>query len=237
MQFLPDTADPDEGDTVQVVTTAITHVAVALDELTDQLEIANRRVGAVTAAQSTEAELGRLFVRAAAFAVSAVAEAQDEARQLVADARREAERILADARGHADAIVEEAERSTTLPPGSAVQIQAALDGFTHVNAEFIKELQFLRDSLQPSLTPSTTTPTGELRPPTEVAAVPATAGSGWQPEIRRMPASATAGSDVISLDGLLASAWHPSPAASPNSSPHVPRSSGRSRKRLRDNRG
>src|SRR5271155_2026276 len=111
MQFLPDTAYSHEGDTVQAVTTAVTHVAVALDELKDQLEIANRRVGEAAAAQITEAELGRLFVRAAEFADSAVAEAQDDARRLMADARREAERILADARAHAAAIIEEAERS------------------------------------------------------------------------------------------------------------------------------
>jgi hypothetical protein len=167
MQFLPDTAYSHEGDTVQAVTTAVTHVAVALDELKDQLEIANRRVGEVAAAQITEAELGRLFVRAAAFADTAIAEAEDEARQVVAGARREAERILADARANADAIIEEAERSTSLPPAVALQVQAALDGFTHVNAELIKELDFLRDSLQPRLTPSTTTAalSGALPPP------------------------------------------------------------------------
>jgi hypothetical protein len=85
---------------------------------------------------------------------------------VVAEARREAERILADARGNADAIIEEAERSTTLPPAVALQVQAALDGFTHVNAELIKELDFLRDSLQPRLTPSTTAAlTGAPPPP------------------------------------------------------------------------
>src|SRR5580704_9239350 len=110
MQYLPDAAHPNDGDTVQAVTNAVTHVAVALDELKDQLEIANRRVSEVAAAQTTEAELGRLFVRAAEFADSAIAEAQDEARQVVADAHRQADRILAIARGHADAIIDEAER-------------------------------------------------------------------------------------------------------------------------------
>src|SRR5580658_962654 len=103
MQFLPDDAYPDEGAVVQAVTAAVTHVAIALDELKNQLEIANRRVGEAAAARITEAELGQLFVRAAAFADSVIAEAQDEARRVVDDARREAERILADTRGIADA--------------------------------------------------------------------------------------------------------------------------------------
>lgn len=218
MQYLPDAAYPNQPDTVQAVTNAVSHVAIALDELKDQLEMANRRVTEVAAAQITEAELGQLFVRAAKFADSAIAEAQDDARQLVADARREAQRILADARDDADAIIEEAkQRSTTLPPAFAVHVQAALDGFTHVNAEFIKELELLRGALQPALSPSTTART-EVRRPTEVAAlaVPtATAGSEWQPEVPEVRAASPAATDVTSLDSLLAGAWHPSPAANP----------------------
>jgi hypothetical protein len=216
MQYPPDTAYPDEGDTVQAVTTAVTHVAVALDELKDQLEIANRRVSEVAAAQTTEAELGRLFVRAAEFADSAIAEAQDEARQVVADAHRQADRILAIARGHADAIIEEAERSTTLPSAFALHVQAALDGFTHVNAEFMKEVEFLRDSLQPALTPAATR--AEMRRPPEVGAVTVpsvTAGNEGRPAVPEVAASTPAAADANSLDSLLANAWHPAPAASP----------------------
>ena len=151
MQFLPDAAYPNEGDTVQAVTNAVTHVAVALDELKDQLEIANRRVGEVAAAQITEAELGRLFVRAAQFADTAVAEAEDEARQLVAAGASQAEQILADARREADAIIEEAHRSARLGVAAAQQVQSTIDGFTRVNRELIRELESLRDVIQPEL--------------------------------------------------------------------------------------
>ncbi|HXQ62961.1 MAG TPA: hypothetical protein VN796_11550 [Acidimicrobiales bacterium] len=153
MQFLPDAAHPDEGDkgdTVRAVAVAVTHVAVALDELKDQLEVANRRVAEVTSAHITEAELGRLFVRAAEFADSAVADAEDEARRLVAAARMDAERILTDARIEAESIIEEAQRMG-LPAAAAEQVHATIDGFTRVNRELIKELEFLRDVLQPQL--------------------------------------------------------------------------------------
>jgi regulator of protease activity HflC (stomatin/prohibitin superfamily) len=158
MQFLPDAAYPNEGDTVQAVTNAVTHVAVALDELKDQLEIANRRVGEVAAAQITEAELGRLFVRAAQFADTAIAEAEDEARQLVAAGASQAEQIVADARREADAIIEEAHRAARLGVAAAEQVQTTIDGFTRVNRELIKELEFLRDIIQPELTAGAASP-------------------------------------------------------------------------------
>ncbi|HXQ75061.1 MAG TPA: DivIVA domain-containing protein [Acidimicrobiales bacterium] len=172
MQFLPDAAHPNDGDTVHAVATAVTHVAMALDELKEQLEIANRRVGEVAAAQITETELGRLFVRAAEFADSAIAEAEEEARQVVADARMDAERILADARIEAESIIEEVQR---LPPAAAEQVQATIDGFTHINRELIKELEFLRDTLQPQL--------GAPTAPSLSAAPPVTDAPASYPDI------------------------------------------------------
>jgi hypothetical protein len=151
MTYLPDSVHPGESDTVLAVTTAVTHVAVALDELKDQLEIANRRVGEVAAAQITEAELGRLFVRAAQFADSAIAEAEDEARQLIAAAKRDAERILADARVEAEALIEEGHRSSELGAAAAEQVQATIEGFTRVNQELMKDLEILREAIQPEL--------------------------------------------------------------------------------------
>jgi hypothetical protein len=163
MQFLPDAAHPNDGDTVHAVTTAVTHVAVALDELKEQLEIANRRVTEVAAAQITEAELGRLFVRAAEFADNAIAEAEEEARRLVASARLDAERILADARIEAESIIDEAQHAS-LPGAAAEQVQATIDGFTHINRELIKELAYLRNTLQPQLGAPVTPSLSEPRP-------------------------------------------------------------------------
>ncbi len=151
MQFLPDATHPHEGDTVHAVATAVNHVAVALDELKDQLEIANRRVAEVTTAQITEAELGRLFVRAAEFADEAVAEAEEHARRLLADARIQAERIMADARIEAESIIEESQRAGLPAAAAAEQVHATIDGFTRVNQELIKELEVLRGVLQPQL--------------------------------------------------------------------------------------
>jgi len=157
MQFLPEAVYPNEGDTVQAMASAVTHVALALDDLKDQLEIANRRVGEVAAAQITEAELGRLFVRAAQFADSAVAEAQEEARSVVAAADQEAQRILADARREAEAMIEEGQRSSELGIAAAQQVRATIDGFTRVNNELVRDLEFLREIIQPQL-PAGTTP-------------------------------------------------------------------------------
>jgi hypothetical protein len=95
--------------------------------------------------------LGRLFVRAAQFADTAIAEAEDEARQLVAAGASQAEQILADARRAADAIIEEAHRSARLGVAAAEQVQSTIDGFTRVNRELIRELEFLRDVIQPEL--------------------------------------------------------------------------------------
>ena len=150
MTYLPDSVHPGEGDTVLAVTTAVTHVAVALDELKDQLEIANRRVGEVAAAQITEAELGRLFVRAAQFADTAIAEAEDEARQLIVAANREADRILTDARVEAEALIEEGRRSSAVE-----QVQATIEGFSRVNQELMREFEILRQVIQPELAAGT----------------------------------------------------------------------------------
>ncbi len=149
MQFLPDAAYPNEGDSVQAMAGAVTHVAMALDELKEQLELANRRVGEVAAAQITEAELGRLFVRAAQFADTAIADAEQEAGGVVAAAKVEAERILAGAKQEATAIVEESQRVSRLSADAALQVQATIEGFTRVNQELARELKFLVDVLQP----------------------------------------------------------------------------------------
>jgi cell division septum initiation protein DivIVA len=183
----PNSGSSDAGDTVQAVTTAVTHVAVALDELREQLEIANRRVGEMAAAKITEDELGRLFVRAAQFADSAIADAHEEARRVLNDARDQAERIMADARGRADAIIEEAQQSNALPPAVAAQLHATIDGFTHVNAELIKEMEFLRDALQPQLG-SWTAPSLPHTTPGEnslltMPSFPATPPSPWAPTV------------------------------------------------------
>jgi cell division septum initiation protein DivIVA len=255
MQFQPDTAYPDEGDRFQAATTTVTQIAAALNELRDQLEITTRRMDEVAAAQVNEADMGRVFVRAAQYADSTIAGAQDDAHRLVADARREAERILADARGNADAIIKEAERSTTLPPAVAVQIQAALIGLTHVNAGFITEMEFLRDSLHPLMASAKTTATAEVHSPTEIGALTApsaTTESGWQPEqpemseepevpqeeeVSEVAASVPTGVELTSLDSLLASSWHPSSAVSAPPSTHLPQSRGHERKRLRGHPG
>ncbi len=149
MQFLPDAAYPNEGDSVQAMAGAVTHVAMALDELKEQLELANRRVGEVAAAQITEAELGRLFVRAAQFADTAIADAEQEAGGVVAAAKVEAERILAGAKQEATAIVEESQRVSRLSADAALQVQATIEGFTRVNQELARELEFPVDVLQP----------------------------------------------------------------------------------------
>jgi len=180
MQYLPDAAHPNEGDTVQAVTNAVTHVAVALDELKDQLEIANRRVGDVAAAQITEAELGRLFVRAAQFADTAIAEAEDEAREVVAAAHRQAERILADARAAADALIEEGERSSQLGVAAAEQVQATIEGFTRFNQDLMRELEFLRDAIQPELEAHSVPPPPPL--PAGSPSAPLTSTPSYNPE-------------------------------------------------------
>jgi cell division septum initiation protein DivIVA len=148
MQFLPDAAQPIDGDTVEAVTTAVTHVALALDELKDQLEVTNRRVGEVMAAQISEADLGRLFVRAAEFADATMAQAEEEARQLVADAVAQAERLVANARLEAHAIITEAH-DAPLSDAVAEQVRATIDRLVLVNDELVKELDFLHDVVQP----------------------------------------------------------------------------------------
>jgi cell division septum initiation protein DivIVA len=182
MQYLPDAAHSNDGDTVQAVTNAVTHVAVALDELKDQLEIANRRVSEVAAAQITEAELGRLFVRAAQFADTAMAEAEDEAREVVAAARREAERILADARTAADAMIEEGERSSQLGVAAAEQVQATIEGFTRFNQDLMRELEFLRDAIQPELNAQSVPPAPSLPAGSPAVAAPFTPTPSYNPE-------------------------------------------------------
>jgi cell division septum initiation protein DivIVA len=116
----------------------------------------------VAAAQITEAELGRIFVRAAQFADTAMAEAEDEAREVVAEARREAERILAEARTAADAMIEDGERSSQLGVAAAEQVQATIEGFTRFNQDLMRELAFLRDAIQPELSARSVPPAPPL---------------------------------------------------------------------------
>jgi len=102
MEIVPGAQPPDDVRTnlpaagvngLQSLTSAMSHVATALEQLKDQLEIANQRVAEVTRSQTPEVQLGELFTRAARYTDNAMTAAEEAAGRVVAGARTEAKQF------------------------------------------------------------------------------------------------------------------------------------------------
>jgi cell division septum initiation protein DivIVA len=144
--------EPDPADlALDAVATTLRETSLAVDGLKKQLEDVAMGVDNVKAVRLTEEKIGQLFVQAQRFIDTAIAEAHDKAQHIIMVAEYDASRLVTDAHAEAETITTEARRTSAIPTDAVRQLSSTIDGFSRVNAELIRECEFLREVLAPAI--------------------------------------------------------------------------------------
>jgi len=145
------TAPPVRHDAaVESASSEIGAIAGAIEELQSRLERANEQLGQVTSVQTTEFEIGRLFMEAQRFSEATLSRLEMQIQEILVEAEAKAAEILREANEDAEKIRREAQQSSFIPARTAQELQSAIAGFASVNNELIRELNALNAMLAPS---------------------------------------------------------------------------------------
>jgi cell division septum initiation protein DivIVA len=135
---------------VESASSEIGAIAGAIEELQSRLERANEQLGQVAAVQTTEFEIGRLFMEAQRFSEATLSRLEMQIQEILVEAEAKAAEILREAHEDAERIRSEAQQSSFIPARTAQELQSAIAGFASVNNELIRELTALNAMLAPS---------------------------------------------------------------------------------------
>ncbi len=135
---------------VESASSEIGAIAGAIEELQSRLERANEQLGQVAAVQTTEFEIGRLFMEAQRFSEATLSRLEMQIQEILVEAEAKAAEILREANEDAEKIRREAQQSSFIPARTAQELQSAIAGFASVNNELIRELNALNAMLAPS---------------------------------------------------------------------------------------
>ncbi len=124
-------------------------IASTIEELQGRLELANSRLSAVAKVETTEVEIGRLFVEAQRFSEASLSKLESHIHEVLCSAEAKAKQILAEATEEAHEIRRQAQEAAFGSRGTAQELQTAIAGFTTVNSELVKELGALNAMLNP----------------------------------------------------------------------------------------
>jgi hypothetical protein len=124
-------------------------IAGVIEELESRLEQARAQLAQASTAQTTEFEIGRLFVEAQRFSEASVSKLEGEIQEIMDAAHATAAEIVRAAIEEAQETRRKAERSSFIPSHMAQELQVAIVGFTTVNNELIKELNAINTLLRP----------------------------------------------------------------------------------------
>ena len=127
----------------------IQHIASAIEELQGRLERANEQLGQVAAIQTTEIEIGRLFVEAQRFSDASLSRLELQVQEIVLEAEAKAAEIIREATEEAQEIRRHAQQSSFLPAQAAQELKAVIGSFASVNGELIKQINTLNALLAP----------------------------------------------------------------------------------------
>jgi cell division septum initiation protein DivIVA len=100
--------------------------------------------------QTTEFEIGRLFMEAQRFSEATLSRLEMQIQEILVEAEAKAAEILREANEDAERIRREAQQSSFIPARTAQELQSAIAGFASVNNELIRELSALNAMLAPS---------------------------------------------------------------------------------------
>jgi cell division septum initiation protein DivIVA len=127
----------------------IQHIASAIEELQGRLERANEQLSQVAAIQTTETEIGRLFVEAQRFAEESLSRLELRVQEIVLEAEAKAAEIIREATEEAQEIRWQAQQGSSLPGHTTQELKSVIGGFASVNGELIRQINALNAILTP----------------------------------------------------------------------------------------
>ena len=125
-------------------------IASTIEELQLRLEAANNRLSSVAEVETTEVEIGRLFVEAQRFSEDSLSKLERQIHEVLSAAEDKAKQILTEATEEALEIRRQAQEAAFVSTRTARELQSAIAGFTAVNIELVKELGALSSMLTPA---------------------------------------------------------------------------------------
>jgi len=131
----------------------IQHIASAIEELQGRLERANEQLSQVAAIQTTEIEIGRLFVEAQRFSEASLSRLELRVQEIVLEAEAKAAEIIREATEEAQYIRRQAQQSSSLPGHTTQELKSVIGAFTSVNCELIRQISALNAMLAPLVDP------------------------------------------------------------------------------------
>jgi hypothetical protein len=145
-----DPQSPNAPDSeVQWVNSELHTIAGTIEDLQNRLEQANARLGSASKVETTEVEIGRLFVEAQQFCDDSVAKLEVKVHEILLAAHMKAKQMLVEANAEAQEIRRNAQQSAFASNQTVRELQAAIAGFTRVNADLLTELGTLNGMLLP----------------------------------------------------------------------------------------
>jgi dsDNA-specific endonuclease/ATPase MutS2 len=149
--------------TVESASSEIGAIAGAIEELQNRLARANDQLGQVAAVQTTEFEIGRLFMEAQRFSEASISKLEMQIQEILVEAEAKAAQILREATEEAQEIRRQAQQASFIPARTAQDLQAAIVGFASVNNELIRELNALNEMLAPPMAQPMDRPSDRMR--------------------------------------------------------------------------
>lgn len=125
-------------------------IASTIEELQDRLEEANARLSNAANVETTEVEIGRLFVEAQRFSEDSLSKLEFAIYEILREVEAKANQILAEATQEAHEIRRQAQHAAFGSTRTAQELQSAIAGFTTVNNELLKELGALNTMMTPA---------------------------------------------------------------------------------------
>ena len=142
-------AEPAPGTEVEWANAELHSIASTIEALQSRLEEANNRLDSAARVETTEFEIGRLFVEAQRFSEASLSKLELQIHEILCEAEAKAKQILTEATEEAHEIRREAQQAAFASTRTAREFQSAIAGFTTVNHELLKELGALNSMLAP----------------------------------------------------------------------------------------
>jgi cell division septum initiation protein DivIVA len=138
------------GTDVEWTNAELHSIASTIEQLQQRLEAANSRLSSVANMETTEFEIGRLFVEAQRFSEDSLSKLERQIHEVLRAAENKAKQILREATEEALEIRRQAQEATFVSTRTARELQSAITGFTTVNNELVNELGALSSMLAPA---------------------------------------------------------------------------------------
>jgi hypothetical protein len=149
----PVAATSGPGDGVEWSNAELHSIASTIEELQQRLVDANARLHTASAVETTELEIGRLFVEAQRFSEESLSKLEQQINEILVAAEAKAEQILREVTEEALEIRRQAQEQAVESTRTARELQTAIAGFTTINSELVKELGALNSMLTPESEP------------------------------------------------------------------------------------